>query len=231
MVEGNRTNYISEAVIWFKVLQLCERLLRNGKVLSGVFYVQICRVVSLCVPTVEPACSSAHSYYTLVNSKDVNFWSPKTYLCSWKSICFNHLHCTLLTLGVCSLAVGLENSIFPMLSPSGSGKQITHTATWRSISASPQPPWPGTRISQEVMESTNQHACTPTHRHANSQTDRSDWLVDWQSWQQWDHYWPGAANRRWHSVWEHHVGYTGQSGKARINRVRWLSQIMKKRSS
>lgn len=143
--------------------------------------------------TVEPACSSSQAAM-LVNSKDADLRSPTTYLCTWKSICFNHLHCTLLAPGVCLLAVGLENPIFPLLSPSGTGKPITHTATWRSISASPQAPWPGTRISWELMESTNQLA------HTNSHTDRSDWLVVWQTWHPWDHFRPGAA-QRYHQSW------------------------------
>lgn len=126
--------------------------------------------VSLCVLTAEPAHTSSQPYYTLVNSEDMDSRSPKTYLCFRKSICFNHLCCTLLTLGVCLLALGLENPIFPLLSPCGTGKQITLTATWRSISASLQAPWPGTRILQELMDTL---ARTQTHIRAS--------LIDWWS--------------------------------------------------
>lgn len=81
-VEGNRTNCILEATIWFKVLQLCERrLLRNVKMLSWEFCIQLHRAVSLCSDsTVERACTSSPNC-KLVNSKDADFRSPTTTCC------------------------------------------------------------------------------------------------------------------------------------------------------
>lgn len=143
--------------------------------LSREFCDQRRSAVSPCVLTAEPAYTSSQPYYTLVNSKDTDSRSPKTYLCFRKSIYCNHLRCTVLTLGVCLLAVGFENPIFPLLSPCGTGKQITLTATWRSISASPQAPWPGTRILWDLMESTNQHIPTRTQTHKQAS------LIDWWS--------------------------------------------------
>lgn len=125
---------------------MCERrLLGKGKMLSWDFHVHVHRTMSVSWTGLYYQVDTQSQAHVTCKGGDLS--GLTTYLYTWKSIFFNHRHCTLFAPGICLLAVGLENPIFPLLSPSGTGKPITHIATWRSISAFPQAPWPGARIS------------------------------------------------------------------------------------
>lgn len=138
-----------------------------------------------CVCRLKPCCIFRLTHQT-------SFWH---YLMmhTFKLVGFNNLLCTCLFWLFACWLWDLK-ILFPrLLSPSGAGKPITHKATWHSRSASPWAPWSGTGISEEWMESTNQH--THWQRLTNSNKGNFDWLVEWQPWQRWDHYRPGAVTQ------------------------------------
>lgn len=91
-----------------------------------------------------------------------------TYLSTRKSFGFNHRQCP---------PTPLPHSSGPP--PSGTGKPDYSHSNLTSISASPKPPRPGSRILWKPIESNNQQA--NTHAHTWSKTRTQVDLIDWWS--------------------------------------------------